>query len=276
MFTEIDGIRVNYISEKAHNDSRPDIVLLHGWGVNIDLFSKIIVHLAPYFNIYAMDLPGFGKSSEPTVPWNVDNYADFVMKFCEKMGIKRCSLIGHSFGGRIIIKMMSREKLPFTVDKIVLTGSAGIRPQQSLQRKMQNKCYKMLRWLLALQACQKMMPNALEYLRQKNGSADYNAASPIMRQCLVRVVNEDLTPLLHNINVPTLLIWGENDTATPVRDGQIMAKQIPDAGLVVFEGCGHYAFLEQCWRFCRILDSFFHVQKLPEYAMSWLVHDKNR
>lgn len=276
MFTEIDGIRVNYISEKTHNDNRPDIVLLHGWGANIDLFSKIISHLAPYFNVYALDLPGFGKSGEPDVPWNVDNYTDFVLNFCKKMGVKHCSFIGHSFGGRIIIKMLSRKELPFTVDKIVLTGSAGIRPQQSLQRKMQTKCYKIVRGILALRVCQKFMPNALEYLRQKNGSADYNAASPIMRQCLVRVVNEDLTNLLQNINVPALLIWGEKDTATPVRDGQIMAKQIPDAGLVVFEGCGHYAFLEQGGRFCCILDSFFGVQKLPEYVMSRLDHGKKR
>jgi len=276
LFTEIDDIRVNYISEKTHNDGRPDILLLHGWGANIDLFSQIIAHLAPYFNVYALDLPGFGKSGEPATPWCVNNYTDFVIKFCAKMGIKRCALIGHSFGGRIIIKMMSRENLPFTVDKIVLTGSAGIRPRQSLRQKTQTKCYKIIRNLLMLHACKKMMPNALEYLRKKSGSADYNAASPIMRQCLVRVVNEDLTNLLHNINVPILLVWGDKDTATPIGDGQIMAKQIPDAGLVVFKGCGHYAFLEQVWRFCRILDSFFCVQRLPEYTMPRFDHDKTR
>ena len=104
------------------------------------------------------------------------------------------------------------------------------------------------------------MPNALENLRKKNGSADYNAASPIMRQCLVKVVNEDLTELIHNINVPTLLIWGEKDDAVPLSDGQLMEKLISDSGLVVFEGCGHYAFLEQGGRFCRILDSFFDVK----------------
>ena len=82
----------------------------------------------------------------------------------------------------------------------------------------------------------------------------------MMRQCLVKVVNEDLTDLIHNINVPTLLIWGEKDDAVPLSDGRLMEKLIPDAGLVVFEGCGHYAFLEQGVRFCRILDSFFDVK----------------
>lgn len=103
------------------------------------------------------------------------------------------------------------------------------------------------------------MPNALDNLRKKNGSADYNAASPIMRQCLVKVVNEDLTPLISNIKASTLLIWGEKDDATPLSDGQLMEKLIPDAGLVVLENSGHYAFLEQGVRFCRIISSFFNI-----------------
>ena len=104
------------------------------------------------------------------------------------------------------------------------------------------------------------MPNALENLRRKNGSADYNAASPIMRQCLVKAVNEDLTELIPNINVPTLLVWGEKDDAVPLSDARLMERLIKDSGLVVFEGCGHFAFLEQGGRFCRILDSFFDIK----------------
>ncbi len=215
--------------------------------------------MSPRFKVFTIDLPGFGESDEPKEPWNVDNYVDFVIKFCEKMGIKSCFLIAHSFGGRITIKLMSRKDLPFTVERIVLTGAAGIRPKQSAKSKFRTKCYKISKRILSSKLCQKLMPDALENLRKKNGSADYNAASPIMRQCLVKVVNEDLTELIHNINVPALLIWGEKDDAVPLSDGQLMEKLIPDAGLVVLEGCGHYAFLEQGGRFCRILDSFFDV-----------------
>ena len=113
--------------------------------------------------------------------------------------------------------------------------------------------------ILSTKICKKIMPDALENLRRKNGSADYNAASPLMRQCLVKVVNEDLTSLIPNIDVPTLLVWGQSDDAVPLSDGQLMEKLIPDAGLVVFEGCGHYAFLEQGGRFCRIISSFFNI-----------------
>ena len=260
MFTEINGLNINYICE-GENAKNQNVLLLHGWGANIKLFSQIITCLSPYFKVYAPDLPGFGESDEPKEPWAVDDYVDFVISFCEKMGIKSCYIIGHSFGGRIIIKLMSRDDLPFEVQKIVLTGSAGIRPKQTLNKKIKTRCYKIGKGILSTKICKKIMPNALDHLRKKNGSADYNAASPVMRQCLVKVVNDDLTPLISNINASTLLIWGANDDATPLSDGQLMEKLIPDAGLVVFENSGHYAFLEQGVRFCRIISSFFDIMQ---------------
>ena len=256
MFTEINGLKINYIAE---GNGRQNVLLLHGWGSNIKLFSYIIQHLTPNFNVFALDMPGFGESDEPELSWSVDDYADFVIAFCEKMNIDRCFIIGHSFGGRVIIKLMSRDPLPFSVDRIVLTDSAGIRPKQTAKKKIKSRLYKIGKKILSSKPAVKLFPNAMENFRRKNGSADYNAASPIMRQCLVKVVNEDLTPLIPNIKVPTLLIWGDKDDATPLSDGQLMEKLIPDAGLVIFEGSGHYAFLEQGERFCRILDSFFEI-----------------
>lgn len=256
MFTEINGLKINYIAE---GNGQQSVLLLHGWGSSIKLFSYITEHLTPNFKVYAPDMPGFGESDEPGEPWSVDDYADFVIEFCEKMRIDRCFIIGHSFGGRVIIKLMSRKSLPFSVDRIVLTDSAGIRPKQTVKKKIKGRFYKIGKKILSSNLVAKITPNAMENFRKKNGSADYNAASPIMRQCLVKVVNEDLTPLIPNISVPTLLIWGDKDDATPLSDGQLMEKLIPDAGLVVFEGSGHYAFLEQGERFCRILDSFFKI-----------------
>lgn len=256
MFTEINGLNINYI---CGGQGEQTVLLLHGWGANITLFSQITEHLSPYFKIYAPDLPGFGESDEPKEPWDVDSYVDFIIAFCKKMDIKSCFIIAHSFGGRITIKLMSRKDIPFSVEKLVLTGSAGIRPKQTAKKKLKARCYKIGKSVLSTALVKKLFPNALENLRKKNGSADYNAASPMMRQCLVKVVNEDLTPLISNIKVPTLLIWGENDDAVPLSDAHLMEKLISDSGLVVFEGCGHYAFLEQGVRFCRILSSFFNI-----------------
>ena len=256
MFTEINGLKINYIAE---GNGQQSVLLLHGWGSNIKLFSYITQHLSADFKVFAPDMPGFGESDEPSVPWSVDDYTDFVIEFCKLMGITRCFIIGHSFGGRVIIKLMSRDSLPFSVDRIVLTDSAGIRPKQTVKKKIRGRIYKIGKKILSSTPVSKIAPDAMENFRRKNGSADYNAASPIMRQCLVKVVNEDLTQLIPNISVPTLLIWGDKDDATPLSDGQLMEKLIPDAGLVVFEGSGHYAFLEQGERFCRILDSFFKI-----------------
>ena len=256
MFTDINGLKINYIAE---GNGQENVLLLHGWGSNIKLFSYIIQHLTPNFKVFAPDMPGFGESDEPEVPWSVNDYTDFVIAFCEKMGIDRCFIIGHSFGGRVIIKLMSRDPLPFSVDRIVLTDSAGIRPKQTARKKIKSRLYKIGKKVLSSKPAVKLFPDAMENFRRKNGSADYNAASPIMRQCLVKVVNEDLTPLIPNMKIPTLLIWGDKDDATPLSDGQLMEKLIPDAGLVVFEGSGHYAFLEQGERFCRIIDSFFKI-----------------
>ena len=98
-------------------------------------------------------------------------------------------------------------------------------------------------------------------MQGKTGSADYRSASEGMRRTMVRCINEDLTSLLPEIPVSTLLIWGSADTATPLSDGRLMEKTIPDAGLVVLEGAGHFAFAEQ-WGLCsRVLDSFLKPQK---------------
>ena len=104
-----------------------------------------------------------------------------------------------------------------------------------------------------------LFPNALKKLQDKSGSADYKAASPVMRKILVSVVNEDLEPLLPKIKQSTLLIWGENDTATPLSDGKRMEELIKDSGLVTIKGAGHYSFLEGKFIFNRVICSFLKI-----------------
>ena len=243
MFTEIGGIKINY---DVRGQGEP-VLLLHGWGANIKLFDNLMSLLAAKYQVFALDMPGFGESMEPPAPWCVDDYTDFVLKFIEEQGIKKATLLGHSFGGRVIIKMLSRGSLPFEPLRVILVDAAGIKPKRKLKNVIKVRIFK------------KLYPDALEQLRKKNGSADYNAASPLMRQCLVRVVNEDLTHLLPNIKVPTLLVWGENDTDTPLKDGQLMEQLIPDAGLVTLKNAGHFSFLEQQFTFNRVIASFMKL-----------------
>ena len=252
----VNGIKINY-EDKGTGEL---IVLLHGWGSNIKLFANLIELLSRKYHVVAMDMPGFGESQEPPSAWCVDDYASFVVDFLKDYSDKKVMLLGHSFGGRVIIKLNSRKNLPFEISRVILVDSAGILPPKTNKKSWRTRKYKMGKAILSTKLMQKLAPDALEKLRVKYGSADYVAASPLMRQVLVKTVNEDLEPLLPNIKCPALLVWGVNDTATPLSDGEKMEKAIPDAGLVKLENAGHYSFLEQQFLFNRVMCSFLKIE----------------
>lgn len=233
------------------------IVILHGWGCNKEMFANIAEHLSKKYTVIVPDLPGFGESAEPPEAYSVGDCTNMMIDFIKSFGFKSVSLIGHSYGGRVIIKMFSKEDLPFKIEKVCLVDSAGIKPKKTLGQKLSLLCYKGGRRILSLPPFKKLFPNAIENWRKKRGSADFNNASEIMKKTLVLAVNEDLTNCLKNIDCPTLLFWGDKDDATPLSDAKIMEKKIPDAGLVVLEGGSHYSFLENTPFFLRVADSFF-------------------
>lgn len=241
MITKIDDIPVNYIDE-GEGDV---ILLLHGWGSNITLFDGIIKALSPSHRVIAPDMPGFGKTPEPQCAWSVDDYVDFIIKFIDSLKLREFSVIVHSFGGRVLLKLNARETCPYVIHKVVLIDSAGIMPVKTLKQRISLRVYKAARYIMSTKVLHFLYPDAVDNMRKKRGSADYNNATPIMRQTLVKVVNEDLKPLVSKIDCPALLIWGDMDTATPIEDARLMESLISDAGLVVCEGAGHYSFLEQ-------------------------------
>lgn len=253
MVTKIDDISVNYI-DVGDGDI---ILLLHGWGSNITLFDGIVKTLSPNHRVVAPDMPGFGKSSEPPQPWSVDDYVDFVTKFLNALNIKEFSVLVHSFGGRVLFKLNDKKELPFIINKAVLIDSAGIVPKKTFRQKLSLRMYKAARCIMSTKVLHFLYPDAVENMRKKRGSADYNNATPTMRSTLVKVVNEDLEPLVSKLNCPTLIIWGDADTATPISDAELMERLIPDAGLVVCEGAGHYSFLEQPAKVHGALKAFF-------------------
>lgn len=257
MYKTVNNIKINY-EQKGEGDL---IVLLHGWGSNIKLFANLIDLLSKKYTVVAMDMPGFGESQEPPSAWCVDDYVDFVIDFLKDYDNRNIMFLGHSFGGRVIIKLNSRTDLPFEITKVILVDSAGIMPPKSNKKSFRTYYYKFGKAVLSTGIVQKIAPDALENFRKKMGSADYAAASPLMRQVLVKVVNEDLEPLIPNIKCPTLLVWGVNDTATPLSDGEKMEKLIKDSGLVKLENAGHYSFLEQQFTFNRVMCSFMKIEE---------------
>ena len=263
MKTNINGLNINYIDE----GSGQLLVMLHGWGSNIELFKGVIDFARTKYHVVAMDMPGFGKSDEPSEPMDVDAYVDFVLSFIKELypEEKEIIFLGHSMGGRIIIKLTSgihdgRIKADFTVPKIVLTDAAGVKPVRTKGQNKRTRRYKFYKNLLTRTGIAKAFPSTIDALQKKFGSADYAAASPVMRQSLVKVVNEDLVPYMSSVTMPALLIWGDQDTATPLSDGQKMEKEMPEAGLAVIEGAGHYSFLDNPYLFYKILGSFLGIE----------------
>lgn len=261
MNIDIDGLKINYRDE----GEGPLLILLHGWGSNVDLFDGIFKFASKKYRVVGMDMPGFGKSDEPAEPWEVSDFVEFVIHFVKKLfpDEKEIMFLGHSMGGRVIIKMIgtkSEEELGFKIPRVILTDSAGIKPVPSGKQSSKTKRYKFYKNILIKTGIAKLFPNTLENLKKKFGSADYAAASPVMRNSLVKVVNEDLAPYMPKVTMPALLIWGDQDTATPLSDGQHMEKLMPEAGLAVIPGAGHYSFLDNQYMFNKILGSFLKIE----------------
>ncbi|MDD3367837.1 MAG: alpha/beta hydrolase [Lachnospiraceae bacterium] len=262
MEIKIDDYNINY---KITGTGEHTVVILQGWGTTMEVYDSVAACISSKYRVVQLDLPGFGTSTEPREPWAVEDFAVFFIKFMEKLEIKSATLIGHSYGGRMIIRMAIRdalsptEKLPFTIEKIVLIDSAGILPKKSFKQKMRIRRYKVLKKIVNMKLAYAICPDLIDDWRSRQGSEDYRNATPMMRQCLVKAVNEDLTDLLSKITVDTLLIWGDADTATPLADGQLMEKLIPGSGLAVLHGAGHFSFLDQPVVFRRIMESYFKI-----------------
>ncbi|MDR1744275.1 MAG: alpha/beta hydrolase [Planctomycetota bacterium] len=256
---------VDSVEIRTHDEGVGEAVLfLHGWGSEFAVFKPFLDSLAGHYRAVALDMPGFGGSEPPPSAWDVDGYADFILKFLAEKEIRKAIVIGHSFGGRVAIKLAARAGSPtaqLEIPKMILVDAAGIKPKKSPMAKAKQFVYKAVRSVLSVKLVERMFPDALERWRRSHASADYCNATPLMRQVLVKTVNEDLTPCLSRIPCPTLLVWGANDTATPIADAKIMEERIPDSGLVVLPGAGHYSFLDQPYAFGRVLDSFLNIER---------------
>lgn len=239
MKINVKNLSINYIQYGEGND----IVLLHGWGQNIEMMRPIGDNFQDRFRITILDFPGFGESEEPKEAWTIEDYELMLEEFLKKVNVKKPIVIGHSFGGRVAIRYSARNP----ISKLVLFGSPCIRIQEELSLGV--KILKKLKTLPGL--------NGLgEYMKKFIGSRDYKAASPIMRQTLVNVVNEDLSKFAREIEEPTLLIWGTNDTEAPLNEAKELEKIMLDAALITLPGT-HYAYLENLPRVVTILDNFF-------------------
>lgn len=239
MKINVKSIDINYIQ---YGEGK-DIVLLHGWGQNIEMMRPLGEKLSKNFRITILDLPGFGESSEPINSLTIDDYCDILEVFLDKLEIKNPILIGHSFGGRISIVYASRNK----TEKLVLFGSPCIARNSKPSLKV-----KFLKFMKKIPVINKLEGFAKKHI----GSRDYKAASDMMRKILVNTVNQDLSDNCKKIKCPTLLIWGENDAEVSVEEAKEIESMIDDAGLIVLPNSTHYAYLENLNYVINILINF--------------------
>lgn len=236
----INGLNINYLD--FGNKKGEAIVLLHGWGQNIQMMQMLGEPFKDKFRIIAVDFPGFGNSEEPKEVMDVSDYTNVIENLLKKLNVKNPILIGHSFGGRVSVKFASRND----VKKVILLSPA-LRSHD--KKGLKTKILKFLKTVPGIK-------NLESWAKNHIGSRDYKAASPMMKQVLVKTVNEDLSEDAKKIKAPVILIYGDMDSEVPEEDTKEYERLIPDCGLILYEGCTHYAYLERLNQTINIIGNF--------------------
>ena len=220
MLKKVKSINVNYVDYGKGKDT---LVLLHGWGQNIEMMQPIGDNLSKNFRVIIVDLPGFGLSEEPKTVWTLYDYVECIHEILKDLKVENPILIGHSFGGKISLLYSSK----YNVTKLITF--AGPFKKEIKKLSFKTKILKGLKKVPVI--------NKLEGFAKKHiGSTDYKQASDLMRKIMVEHVNLDITEEVKKIKCPTLLIWGTNDEAVSINDAYELEKLISDCGVVEYEG----------------------------------------
>jgi len=220
MKIDVNGLKIDYwVKGKGKV-----VLFLHGWskGLSKERYFELLEEVAKYRRIVAIDFPGFGESVAPKSVWEVGDYASMVESLVKKMDLGKIILVGHSFGGRVAIRMAVRRKVE--IEKMVLIGSAGIE-RKSLKVRV-------------LAELSKYVPKLLKNI-YKVGSKDYRESEGIMREIMKKVVSENQEGELSEISCPVSLIWGREDRTTPLWQGELMKSLIKNSKLYVIEEANH-------------------------------------
>ena len=254
---EISTIKLNSIKiNQAIGGEGQPVVLLHGWGANINLLMPLAERLIPHgYCCYMLDMPGFGASDEPPQAWTVFDYANFVIKYIDYHNLEQVYLFGHSFGGRLGLILGAEHSS--RIKKMALSDAAGIREPTPLLPRLRLNTYKAIRNAMNSIGLKALAENMRQQYNKHYGSSDFQAVSGVMRQTFVNVVNQDLLDYAARVKPSTILFWGEKDEDTPLWMGKKLEQTIPDAGLVVYKGAGHYAYLDNLADTVRVMGYFF-------------------
>lgn len=242
---------------EEYKGGKKELIFLHGWGNSSKTFKNQVEFLKDKYHIYLIDLPGFGKSNEQLNPYNLDDYVNLITCFVKEKEINNPILIGHSFGGRVIIKYLQK----YNVEKIILIASAGIKNKKSMKKRIKIIIYKLKKkWY-------QITKNYVNYnyLIKTSGSTDYQNSTKILKETMVKILNEDLTKSLKNINAKTLLIWGKKDQETKIEHAYLFKKLIKNSTLTIFENAGHFVHQEEKDNVNEIIKNFIEEKEWHIY-----------
>lgn len=226
----------------------PGILVLHGWGSSADLMRGLAYGLAQTHRVANVDLPGHGRSGEPPDSLGVPEHAALLAALIEEHFEGPVAIVGHSNGGRIALYMAADATLSSLVSALVLIAPSGVKPKRKPAFYLKKYTAR------ALKAPFDLLPGrlrdlGLDWLRHSLlwkalGSSDYRRLTGVMRETFVKTVTHHLDDRLARIGVPVLIFWGDQDRDISRYQISVLEERIPDAGVVVMPGAGHYAHLD--------------------------------
>ena len=216
-------------------------MFLHGYLSKKETFIYQINCLKRFFRVIAIDMSGFGNSPAPKWDYSVEDYACEVIALIDELGLKSYNIVAHSFGGRVAVKIALIDK---RLKKLVLTGSAGVKPKRKPSYYFKVYSYKLLKKFVS--------KNKLKNF----GSSEYKKLSPIMQKSYLKIVNEHLDSEYEQIKNQTLIIFGDRDKETPLYMAKKINKYIKNSKLIVIKNAGHFAFIDNSALFNAYLLEF--------------------
>lgn len=236
MYYTNNNITIYY---KKYGNSPKSILILPGWGNNSNTFKDIINNLKNDYTIYIIDYPYFGNSPIPNKELTIYDYTNLIYNFIKHNNIINPILISHSFGGRITSILLSKYKLK--INKLILIDVAGIK-RFNLKVCIKQKIYKTLKLLI------KLLPKNKQYkyhklLLLKFSSNDYLNIPSIMKNTFKNIIKVNLKKHYKNINIDTLIVWGDKDIDTPLKDAKYLYKAIKNSTLIIYKNKDHFSYL---------------------------------
>lgn len=245
----VDSLLTNY--QRSGSQSKT-ILLLHGWGDDLRTFSELEKELSKSFTVVSVDLPGFGGTQVPESVWGLEDYAQFAAAFLKKINIKSLyAVVAHSNGAAVAIYGTAKGVLQ--PERLVLLGAAGIRDQQKGKRlaiKVVAKTGKVATFWLP------------EHHRKRLQKKLYGTVGsdmlvvPQLQETFKKTVRQDVQAEAKQLMVPTLLIYGQNDKATPPMYGEIYHNLIDGSTLEIVGEAEHFVHHDQPAKVSKLIQEF--------------------